>query len=335
MNKFEVLQDLIRDMGEAEKGMSTKFSAVEMESALRAAIVDIFGTDKITAKELRRPEAYKFFEVIETYIMNRTSETLEKELQIAEYKNVGWGDKNEFILENPELFDVLVTAVGNGNVRRQRIEDGSVSISTEPRIIRIFENFKRFMAGRTNWTLMIEKVAQSYVKSIKEEVWAALYGAVSAGGSTVYNVAEVGGAVDLDNLDELIDHVQAANNGVDVVLMGTKAALRKIVGTTVAEVAIEDVYKTGVYQFYNGTPMLPIAQMHLANSDTFALDNETVFVLPMGGEKMVKIVEEGEAIIGNFRPEDNIRGDMSAEYVYYREVGVGIVTATKFGKYTW
>lgn len=335
MNKFEVLQDLIRDMGEAEKGMATKFSAPEMESALKEAIVDIFGTDKITAKELRRPEAYKFFEIIESYIMARTSETLEKELQIAEYKNVAWGDKNEFILENPELFEVLVTAVGNGNVRRQRIEDGYVTLATEPRIIRIFENFKRFMAGRTNWTLMIEKVSQSYVKSIKEEVWAALYGAVSAGGSTVYNVAEVGGAVDTDNLDTLIDHVQAANNGADVAIMGTKAALRKIVGTSVAEIALEDVYKTGIYQFYNGVPLLPIAQMHAANSDTFLLDNEKVFVLPMGMDKIVKIVEEGEAIIGTFKPEDNIRGDMSAEYVYYREVGIGVVTTTKFGVYSW
>lgn len=335
MNKFEILQDLIRDMDVAEKGMATKFSASEMEVALKNAITDIFGTDKITNKELRRPEAYKFFEIIETYIMARTSETLEKELQIAEYKNVGWGDKNEFILENPDLFDVLVTSVGNGNVRRQRIEDGSVSIATEPRIIRIFENFKRFMAGRTNWSAMIEKVAQSYVKSIKEEVWTALYGAVSAGGSTVYNVAELGGVVDTDNLDTLIDHVQAANNGADVLIMGTKAALRKLTGSTVAEIALEDVYKTGVYQFYNGVPLLPIAQMHKANSDTFLLDNEKVFVMPVGSDKIVKIVEEGDAIIGNFSPEDNIRGDMSAEYVYYREVGVGVVTTTKFGVYSW
>jgi hypothetical protein len=48
---------------------------------------------------------------------------------------------------------------------------------------------------------------------------------------------------------------------------------------------------------------------------------------------MVKIIEEGTPII-----EDsplNVNGDMSKEYLFYREVGVGVVSGTRFGKYQW
>jgi hypothetical protein len=31
----------------------------------------------------------------------------------------------------------------------------------------------------------------------------------------------------------------------------------------------------------------------------------------------------------------NAKGDMSKEFLYYREVGVAVVTGTKFGKYTF
>lgn len=82
---------------------------------------------------------------------------------------------------------------------------------------------------------------------------------------------------------------------------------------------------------FNGTPMRMIKQVHINGTDTFAINDSFLLVLPQGEEKIVKIVDEGESIIKEISGGQNV--DQSLEYTFEKKAGVAVVTAAKYGMY--
>jgi hypothetical protein len=328
-----MIKELMEDINLASKGMSTKFDVADLELKLKEQIVALFGKDNPTYQDLKRnPNSNAFFAILEEYIGVAGSTQLQEVLSFAEIKNEAWGDDTRFEIENPELFDVVVVAKGNGNVRRQRIDTKFVTIPTEAVAIKIFDNFKRFLAGRVNWSAMITKVAQSYAKEIQERVMTALYSVAPVNGSAVFNVTDAGG-FKIQSVRDMIDHVQAQNQNAEVAIIGTRQALLTLSPVISTDEANKDLYTNGYYTTAEGYRLIPVKQMHVKNTFNFLLSNKQLMVIPMTGEKMVKIMEEGTPIIEDMPL--NVNGDMSKEYLFYREVGVGVVSGTRFGKYQW
>ncbi len=308
------------------EGKVTEFSKDDMNSTLRQAFVDICGTEKPDYKTMRK-HGVEVFEIMEEAIGLIVERKMEEEFgRFAEYRNVNWGDQKQFILDNPDLFDVAVVADGTGNLLRQRIDNGSLLVDTYMRGIKIYEEFYRFLAGRVDWSKTVNKVADSYMNHIYTLVYKAMYDSYSALSSTY----AVTGSFSATVLDEMIDHVEAANNTTAIVI-GTRNALSKVIGSQVSDTMKDDINARGHLSIYNGRVLMPIRQVHTPGSDTFAINNSFLAVIPTGEERIVKIVEEGDSIIKEVNGGEN--KDHSLEYEFLRKSGISVVTAAKYGLY--
>lgn len=331
--KLLVIKELMEDINSSANGMSVQFSQADLNTKLKEQMVALFGKANPSYQEVKRSQySGEFFALLEEYIGTDASLKIQKELPWVDYRNVAWGDEPIFEIENSDLFDVAVIAKGNGNITRQRIVNGKVPMETEAVGVKIFDNFKRFLAGRVDWTSMIGKVSDSYVKYIRDRVYTAFYAVAPVNGSAVFNVNDAGG-FNIESVYTLVDHVQAENQGVEVAIVGTRQALRKLAPIVSTDEANKDLYENGFYTTAEGYKLIPVDQAHVPGTFTFLLSNKQLMVVPMTTEGMVKVLEEGTPIIEDMPL--NSKGDMSKEFLFYREVGVAVITGTKFGKYTW
>jgi hypothetical protein len=82
---------------------------------------------------------------------------------------------------------------------------------------------------------------------------------------------------------------------------------------------------------YLGYDLVEIQQSHVANTDTFAIDNNFLLFVPAGVNKLVKIGFEGSTIVREASPQDN--ADESIEYSFKQKYDIGVLSAGRFGIY--
>lgn len=328
-----IIKDLLAEIDSASQGMSTKYSQADMETKLRGQFVELFGTENPSYLQIaRNPNAGQFYAIMEEVLEDATSRALTLALPYAEYKNANWGDSPRFEVENTDMFDVVTIASGNFNIRRQRLDSKFFTIATEAKGIKIFDSFKRFLAGRVNWAQMIQKVANSYVKHVRELTWTALYASAPVNGNAVFNVNDAGG-FDIESVYTMAEHVGAENMNSDVIIMGSRQALRNMAPIIATEEANTELHKNGYYTTAEGYKLVPVDQMHKTNTFEFLLSNKQLMVLPADVGAIVKILEEGTPIITDKGIGETMDG--SVEHMFYKEVGVAVVTGRKYGKYTF
>ncbi|MFA5557906.1 MAG: hypothetical protein WDA59_00395 [Methanofastidiosum sp.] len=322
LNKLSVLGI---DIYENRLGNYTQEDATK---ALREEFCKICGMENPDRKALRRHSA-QIFEIIEETLDVLVGRKIEAAFRDnAEYRNVAWGDSPRFILKNPKLFKVAIVSDGTQNLRRQRLDDGSLTVTAYNRGIKIYEEFYRFLAGRIDWPALVNKVADSYVNEIYTQVYSAIYNGYTDLSSTYAKT----GAFNDSTMRTLIEHVEAANNA-NAAIYGTKNALGRVETAQISE-AQKDVYASqGYYGSFYGTPMRKIQQSHTNGTETFAVNENFLIVLPEGDERIVKIVDEGESIILETSSGSIENQDLSLEYTFLRKSGIGVVTAAKWGQY--
>ena len=92
---------------------------------------------------------------------------------------------------------------------------------------------------------------------------------------------------------------------------------------------IEDIANTGYIKMFRGTPIVQMPQSFVDETNTaVALDPQYAFVLPTGGEKVVKVVLEGPT---QMWMRDN--RDQSMEINAYKKMGAAILTYHNWGIY--
>lgn len=310
-------------------GKTGTFSAEASEDVLRKALIAANGgSDKLDYKSMRRNKV-EIFEIIEETLTYLISEGLEGQFgEFAEVRNLAWGDTAEFIVPNKDLFKVAVVSDGNGNIRRQRIHDnGKLTVDVNTKAIKIYEEFHRFLAGRIDWASLVSKVQQSYNMKVAEDIYTTVYDSFSTLTPTYGISAAYSEAV----LTELAQHVEAAAGGSGVVILGTKIALAKVAPSNVSENMKEARNNFGFYGRVNGFDLREIKQGHKIGTDDWIIDNNFLMVIPLIGDKFVKIVNEGTAIFKEDTTGNN--ADMSMEYSFIMKSGIATLPVTKFGIY--
>lgn len=92
---------------------------------------------------------------------------------------------------------------------------------------------------------------------------------------------------------------------------------------------IDAIHNTGYINLFRGMPVIEIPQSYTDRSNTTTwIDPQVAYVLPLGNEKVVKLVLEGNTQIDDFKNRDRSR-----EVDVYRKVGVGIVSNHNWGIY--
>ena len=92
---------------------------------------------------------------------------------------------------------------------------------------------------------------------------------------------------------------------------------------------IEDIANTGYIKMFRGTPIVQMPQSFVdENNDKTTMNPQYAFVLPAGGEKVVKVVLEGPT---QMWMRDN--RDQSMEINAYKKIGAAILTYHNWGIY--
>lgn len=315
-----------------EGKVSGNFSVDQTSETLREALIEANGgSTKVNFKTFQRGNA--LFDIVEEILPYITKEGLtgnEFFMELCDYRNLALGDEIEYWAEDNSTFIVADAANGTQGIRRQRLNIGeNVKVKTQLKVVKVYEELNRLLAGRVDFNTFVDKVGEAIVKSTFTDVYNTFNGitAATAGLNSTYVIS---GTFDEGELVELVEHVEAAT-GKTAKIIGTKTALRKVTTAEISNEAKSDKYNVGYYGKFNGTDMVSVKQQHKVGTDTFVLDDSKVYVIA-SDDKPIKVTDEGEGLLSTTDPLQN--GDLTQEYLYGQMIGVGLLVNGKIGVYT-
>ncbi|MFQ3543647.1 hypothetical protein Q7A53_06145 [Halobacillus rhizosphaerae] len=309
---------------------SQNFSTDESNDTLRKAFADLMEyTTDMTDKEARkvfRKHKTEIFDLLEVIIDETLQEGLKAQFEgFAEYRNLAWGDANLFKTPANQIFRIALVSDGNSNIRRQRLRDGQeFSISLDTYAIKIGEDFHRFLAGRVDWAEMMAGIAESFKRDLTQRIYKAVLSSYGKYNGTYH----FSGNLTEDDLVELAMHIEA-RTGEKVAVYGTKLALRRLAPNAITETMKDRRNEVGFYGVISGIELREIEQSHEYGTDEFAIDNNMILVLPQNSDKMVKVVNEGDAVIQD--QQEGTTSDMMKEYFIANRFGIAVITTKVFG----
>ena len=310
-----------------------QYSLDESNKVVHEAIIAANnGKNYLDKRDIRDGKCGELFAIIEETIVKTVIDGLQGNeffMNMVEYKNLKLGDTNEFFVPDDSLLYVDEVARGTQGLRRQRLNGGTrFTVNMKTYGVKVYEELDRMLSGRADINTLIDKVGQSLLKKQYDDIFTAWTSLVGNTGSTYIPVA---GSYSEAALLELCEHVET-NNGQTPVIMGTRAALRKITTATVSDSAKEDMYRMGYYGNFNGIPMIRINQIHERNTDKFLLPENQVYIIGVN-TKPIKYVNEGEALI--VPPTYGMNADFSEDYLFVNNAGIQVIIPDKkFGVYT-
>ena len=227
----EEMNNVVKAAVDGYKGCVEKYSVAQSNDLVREALIEANGgSTKLDYRKMRDGECKGVFTLLEQILKRTTIEGLQQNdffTSLVEYVDVAAGDKPTFILPDTTLFTVDESADGTQAIRRQRLGGTSeITIPTSVKSIRVYEELSRVLAGRVDFNDLIAKVSESYQKRILEDIYK-VWAGITANqiGATYYQMR---GSYDEATLLDLIAHVEAAGNGGQAMILGTKKALRNL-----------------------------------------------------------------------------------------------------------
>lgn len=322
------MKEIVKLAIDAYKGSVEKYSVGQSQEALRQALVEANGgSTKLDYKAIRDGKCNGLFALIEEILSRTVVEGLTGDEffnALVDFRNVAEGDQNIFIVEDSNLFVIDDVANGTQGIRRQRIGGSNeVSIPTTMKMVRIYEELNRVLAGRVDFNHFINVVAESFRQKMLNDIYTLWSGATAddLGGVAYFPAA---GSYNEDELLELISHVEAAAGGKTATIVGTKKALRALKDAIDGDVAKNDLYNLGYVGKFYGTPVIATPQRHKAGSTDFVFADDVLTIIA-GDDKPIKFVYEGDPIVLMGDPMQN--ADFTQEYLYGEKYGLGIVLA--------
>lgn len=243
---------------------------------------------------------------------------------LVDFRNVALGDKNEFVVEDSNLFVVSDAADGTQGIRRQRLGGQTkTSIPTTFKVVKIYDELNRVLSGQVDFNKFIQSVAESFRKKLLDDIYSLWNSATAAdfGGAVYFPAA---GNYDEDALLDIIAHVEAAAGGKPATIIGTKKAVRNLAPAIEGTDSKSDLYNLGYYGKFYGTPVVVTPQRHKVGSTDFVFEDNVLTIIA-GDDKPIKCVYEGQSTVLLGDPTKN--KDFTQDYFYGEKYGMGIVLA--------
>lgn len=224
----------------------------------------------------------------------------------------------------------FLTQVGlSGVYETFRLDEGSFELRGKAIGGACRIDFERMLDGAEIMSDLVALLTEAQTDAVYQEVQKALRAAVSESGVPANNRA-VGSGFDPDEMLKLIATVRAYGAGAVifappefVAAMGADAIVP--VGASYQGVYhpqdIDAIHNTGYINLFRGTPIVQIPQSFIdeKNEETW-IDPQLAYILPTGGERVVKIVFEG-----NTQVYDWVNKDNSMEIHTYKKIGSAIL----------
>lgn len=357
--KYEAFRNLCFDLNHGndvyeydENGNGRKISKHEANQAIRKILMEVCElTEEDMSSKKRRSRMIKkhsdeLFELIEQDIEFKVVTGLQADEffdEYVEYRNIALGDDEEYWQVDPEANFIVAEVSGDHHdLTMQHLAPGTpYRIHTKPYGVKVGKDIDLILLGRIDFTKLTDKISQAYVAKIKDMIFNEFYGAAAKlPNPTQFTGTGVLSASNKADFDEIIENVQTANGGAEVVIIGTKTALKALNNLTDvnwrAPSQKEDVAHTGRLGDYEGTALVEVPQRFAMNDVTQKLiPNDKLLIFARGEEKMVKMTDRGEIQIVE-------RGDNKADladdfhtYEVQREFGVGATINQYFGYWSF
>ena len=298
--------------------------------------------DKKAVRRAIRDHAREWFDIIEDTI-NVVIETGFKDSDffnaLVDRKSIAFGDRQDFVVEDEDaLFSIAKAGTSHHDHILQRLRGRqTISIPTELYVCKIGADINRYVLGDVDWSGWIANIGRSYVAMIQEETFAQL------GQAVTQLPAQFKGTGTLDStnkasFDAIVEAVSAANNGAEVVIMGTKLALSKISGMADVNWAAKDqrdsVMNTGNIGIYEGTRLLTIPNRFKDKTmSQYVIDTDKLYIIPVIGDegKFIKMIDEGDTEIVEKMERGELYVSDLQTYEVQRRLGFGLYLGRYFG----
>lgn len=344
IEKYFNFSKLLTDTGRNEVAV---YSKEEANNKIREKFNAILGLDEnSTRKEMRkaiRKNQVELFEIIEETVENLlVSGWAENEFfnEYCDVKNLAAGDENEFYCPDESVLTVSEVSGNHHAIIRQRLGSGETfKVTTSWYGIKIYEEFEIFMAGRCDWAGFINKIYEA----IDQKMNVLLYDALMSVGEKLPSNDQFNKTGNLDATTkeiffDLLTDVGMAT-GKDVIVMGTKTALRKLNAFADVEWATdkmkEDRQDLGHLGTLEGGYALVEIPQRFAKGDTAntLVDNTKLFIMPVADNRFIKVINSGEAIVKEVT-NNATHMDMTYEYEVLYKMGVATIIGLLFGVWT-
>ena len=196
-------------------------------------------------------------------------------------------------------------------------------------------DFDRMLDGSENMADIMDIITEGLTDSVFYEVQKALVAAYNAAGVPAANRKNESSFI-AQEMQDLVNVVRSYGTSAVifacpefVAAMGPDQIGDKSYKAVYSPKDIEDIANTGYIKMFRGTPIVQMPQSFVDESNTaVTLDPQYAFVLPTGGEKVVKVVLEGPT---QMWMRDN--RDQSMEINAYKKMGAAILTYHNWGVY--
>lgn len=343
--KFASFNQLMLDV--ANNNLEDGITVKEANSKITAMFKNIIGCDeKSTKAEIRkaiRKNQQVLFDLIEEVVPNLLQSGWQDNPffnEFVEVRNMDIGDQNVFYTEDETILTVSKVSGNHWDLDRQRLGKGATfSVTTSWYGIAVYSEYEKLLTGLEDFATFVTKLYEAVDRFVNESIYETFVSAAAqlpggAGGAGQWVKTGDLSAVTKDTFMTLIEDVQMAT-GMDVVIMGTKAALTKLEGMQnidwVSSEMKNERYTTGKMGFFEGVRLVEIKQGFKLNDTTQRLvDDKQLFIMPVGSNKFVKVVNEGNPEMRQI--QDNVTAqDMAYDFRYMFKMGVGVQIGLRFG----
>lgn len=304
------------------------FSSENVNAALSDALKDLASTYNQFMKN--RYDIYEIFiETADEIVPNKVIDAVGI---FADVQVVGQGQKAMFKKRiGKNRAKKFLTQVGlSGVYETFRLDTETFTVPAYAVGGAVTIDYERMLDGAEDMAEVMQVLTDGLTDSVFLEVQKALRAALNATGRPSAN-KYTGSSFSSEEMVKLVNVVRAYGSGAVIFAppefigeMGADAIVP--VGSNYQGVYhpqdIDMIHNQGYINIFRGTPIVMIPQSFIdENNEKTWIDPQLAYILPTGGEKVVKVVLEGQTQINDFKNRDN-----SMEIHVYRKMGAAILT---------
>ena len=305
----------------------TKFSNSDIKDTLRDEIHALasdyrsFQRNKLDLFEIME-EAYD--EVLPKYVEDVMG-------TFAEIKTVGDGQRAVFkVKRGRQRAKQFITQVGlSGAYESFRLDSDTFELGGKAIGGAAYIDYERYICGDEDIAESTEILLEGLQERIMGMVQQALIASVHAEDRPAKNSVVTAG-FDADIMAKLCAIARSYGGGATIFAapefiaeMGPDAIGMPVNGaSTYSPRDIESIADTGFIQSFRGNPIVQLPQAYTDETNEVTQINPGfAYIFPTGGEKIVKVVFEGQTRLDEFRGRDR-----SFEIEVYKKIGIAILT---------
>lgn len=244
---------------------------------------------------------------------------------IADVSYVDHGDKKKFRVRNGRIKAEYV-ALGS-EIRRQKVYNKEVTAEPQALGAAVYAEWDDVLAGRAeSFTDMIDEIAEA----INEEVLLTVQRTFVKAMETAPEANTYTGSFNLGQLRSISNTVGAYGRPV---IVGTAPALSNITSDDKFKDAMSEDMKDafnrdGYIGVWEGKALVQLPNTFTdENNEEWVLDNDLIYVLPVGSDKPLKITMEGESQL--LEQQDFNDGSITKKTL--QKVGVNVLQTHNLG----